>query len=206
MGLVGAAVPIGRHRKRCRRMLCRPSYVRVLPSSPPGWIRTSDLRRRRTELCPLSYGRESPRQELNPHLGRTKGACLPLTLRGLDGDGGSRTRSSSVQARRSANRASSPSVRRGSWGNQGFPHAEATAFFLKNLIPSVMRTGGVEPPQSVTLRLQRSELAGAQRPRERAADRDRTGTAGITTPGAAGYTTAAMSIARVGFEPTISSS
>jgi hypothetical protein len=27
-----------------------------------------------------------------------------------------------------------------------------------------MRTGGVEPPQSVTLRLQRSELAGAQRP------------------------------------------
>jgi hypothetical protein len=59
--------------------------------------------------------------------------------------------------------------------------------------PQAMRTGGVEPPQSVTLRLQRSELAGAQRPRKRAADRDRTGTAGITTPGAAGYTTAAMS-------------
>ena len=25
--------------------------------------------------------KKSPRQELNPHLGRTKGACLPLTLR-----------------------------------------------------------------------------------------------------------------------------
>jgi hypothetical protein len=53
----------------------------------------------------------SLRQESNPHLGRTKGACLPLTLRrleGADGDGGSRTRSSSVQARRSATRASSP--------------------------------------------------------------------------------------------------
>ena len=37
---------------------------------------------------------ESLRQELNPHLGRTKGACLPLTLRrrDVDGDGGSRTR------------------------------------------------------------------------------------------------------------------
>jgi hypothetical protein len=49
----------------------------------------------------------SLRQESNPHLGRTKGACLPLTLGG-DGDGGSRTRSSSVQTRCSAARASSP--------------------------------------------------------------------------------------------------
>ena len=35
---------------------------------------------------PLSYGRltsRSLRQESNPHLGRTKGACLPLTLRRL---------------------------------------------------------------------------------------------------------------------------
>ena len=54
------------------------------------------------------------------------------------------------------------------------------AFFQKNLIPKLMRTGRVEPPQSLTLRVQRSELAGARRPRER--------------------------VARVGFEPTVSSS
>jgi hypothetical protein len=36
---------------------------------------------------------KSLRQELNPHLGRTKGACLPLTLRRhvVNGDGGTRT-------------------------------------------------------------------------------------------------------------------
>ena len=35
-------------------------------------------------LCPLSYGRErSLRQESNLRLGRTKGACWPLTLRRL---------------------------------------------------------------------------------------------------------------------------
>jgi hypothetical protein len=52
--------------------------------STPGWIRTSGCCRRGAVLCPLSYGRascKSLRQELNPHLGRTKGACLPLTLR-----------------------------------------------------------------------------------------------------------------------------
>src|SRR5262249_39778844 len=83
------------------------------PQSTSGRSRTSDRCRRRAALCPLSYGRQkSPRQESNPHLGRTKGACLPLTPRRLDtwsrraaapseidGDGGSRTRSSSVQAR-----------------------------------------------------------------------------------------------------------
>src|SRR5206468_9531013 len=52
-------------------------------SGTPGWSRTSGLCRRRAALSPLSYGRtkRSLRQELNPHLGRTKGACLPLTLR-----------------------------------------------------------------------------------------------------------------------------
>jgi hypothetical protein len=52
------------------------------------------------------------------------------------GDGGSRTRSSSVQTRCSATRASSP-----------------------------MRTGGVEPPQRAAPGLQPEELASAQRPR-----------------------------------------
>ncbi len=62
-------------------VLFRLSYVRE--SGTPGWSRTSGLCRRRTALSPLSYGRakRSLRQELNPHLGRTKGACLPLTLR-----------------------------------------------------------------------------------------------------------------------------
>ncbi len=59
-----------------------PSELRPR-SGTPGWSRTSGLCRRRTALSPLSYGRakRSLRQELNPHLGRTKGACLPLTLR-----------------------------------------------------------------------------------------------------------------------------
>ncbi len=86
-------------------------------------------------LFRLSYVRaRSLRQESNPHLGRTKGACLPLTLRRLDGDGGSRTRSSSLQARCSATRASSPG-----WSNR-------------------VRTDGVEPPQREAPRLQRGEL------------------------------------------------
>ena len=94
-------------------------------------------------LFRLSYVRaRSLRQESNPHLGRTKGACLPLTLRRLDGDGGSRTRSSSLQARCSTTRASSP------W-----------------LWTYVMRTDGVEPPQREAPRLQRGELTLAQRPR-----------------------------------------
>jgi hypothetical protein len=54
--------------------------------STPGWNRTSVLCRRRAALCPLSYELRSPRQELNPHLGRTKGACLPLTLRRQEGN------------------------------------------------------------------------------------------------------------------------
>ena len=43
-----------------------------------------------------------------------------------------------------------------------------------------MRTGGVEPPQHEAARLQRAELADAQRPRE-VTDRARTGTARLTT-------------------------
>jgi hypothetical protein len=90
---------------------------------------------------------------------------LPLTLRRRSGDGRSRTDIFLVASE---------------------------ALVLLSYIPE-MRTGGVEPPQREATGLQPAELANAQRPRGRAADRDRTGTAGITTPGACRYTTATMS-------------
>jgi hypothetical protein len=90
-----------------------------------------------------------------------------------------------------------------------------------------VRTGGVEPPQPEAAGLQPVELTGAQRPRARAADRIRAGTARITTSNAAvtpqppragttGLEPAAyrltsecspselrpQRVARVGFEPT----
>ncbi len=101
------------------------------------------------------------------------------------------------------------------------------------LHPRVIRTGGVEPPQPEALALQAGELADAQRPLEGVAGRTRTGVAGITTPNARRYTTATIftgtaglepaasrltsersgrlsyapkGVARVGFEPTVSSS
>jgi hypothetical protein len=135
------------------------------PRSTPGWSRTSGLCRRRTALCPLSYGRvmetvgveptsaslqarcsarlsyipvcRSLRQESNPHLGRTKGACLPLTLR--------------------------------------------------------RRTGGVEPPQREATGLQPAELAGAQRPQEGWPAGLEPALSGVTAPGASVYTTTTMS-------------
>ena len=131
-----------------------------------------------------SQGRRSLRQELNPHLGRTKGACLPLTLRRLDGDGGSRTRSSSLQARCSATRASSPR-----WST------------------CVMRTDGVEPPQREAPRLQRGELTLAQRPpnrKSKVADRVRTGADGAHNPGCFRYTTATTKAGTTGLEPAAS--
>ena len=100
-GLFGVAL-------RCSVLM---SYVRV---STPGWIRTSALCPRKAVLESAelrAYAvKQSLRQESNPHLIRTKGACLPLTLRRpeLHGDGGSRTHSSSVQARCSSGRTSSP--------------------------------------------------------------------------------------------------
>jgi hypothetical protein len=64
---------------------CRPCSVRPA-GIEPATSATSE------QHSPLSYGRQkSLRQDSNPHLGRTKGACLPLTLRRLDGDGGNRT-------------------------------------------------------------------------------------------------------------------
>jgi hypothetical protein len=99
--------------------------------------RTGEVGARRAAFTPQAFAR-SLRQDSNPHLGRTKGACLPLTLRRQGGDGGSRTRSSSVQARRSATR---------------------------ELHPHGMRTDGVEPPRHEAPGLQPGELTIAQRPR-----------------------------------------
>ena len=65
-------------------MLCRLSYVRenryarLESNQRPLPSRGSALS---TEL--RACEEESLRQESNPHLGRTKGACLPLTLRRL---------------------------------------------------------------------------------------------------------------------------
>src|SRR3954469_11784622 len=63
----------------------------------------------------------SLRQESNPHLGRTKGACLPLTLRRLD-----KVETAGVEP-------APPCCKRGALPPE--PH------------PQVMRTDGVEPSQ-----------------------------------------------------------
>ena len=106
----------------------------------PGWSRTSVLRRRKTALSSTELrASESLRQELNPHLGRTKGACLPLTLRRLDvhGDGGSRTRNL-----------------------PGASGLLCQLSFIPGLCCVKVRTDGVEPPQREAPRLQRGELTG----------------------------------------------
>jgi hypothetical protein len=111
---------------------------------------------------PLSYGRvESLRQESNPHLGRTKGACLPLTLRRLDGDGRSRTRSSSLQARRSSDRATSPRCGR----VESNHHSRGQRLY--------------RPLSSPVLSVRANRAVG----------RTRTDTARVTTSGACRYTT-----------------
>jgi hypothetical protein len=92
----------------------------------------------------------SLRQESNPHLGRTKGACLPLTLRRLE-------------VARWRRRESNPLLL-----------GASEALCHQSFIPEV-RTGGVEPPQREAAGLQPVELAGAQRPRERAVRGDRPG-------------------------------
>ena len=147
----------------------------------------------------------SLRQDSNPHLGRTTGACLPLTLR-----------------------------RRTEWRcRESNPILLGASEALSRLsfIPEAMCPGGVEPPQREASAFQAGELAGAQRPREGVAGRTRTGVAGITTRSNRRYTTATagtaglepapsrltsersgrlsyapIEVARVGFEPTVSSS
>ncbi len=97
-----------------------PSELRP-PSGTPGWSQTSGLYRRRAALCSLSYGRvgKEPPAGVEPAPRPYKGRVLPLTLRRQDGDGGSRTRSSSVQMRCSAVKASSPDGLKGR--SRGWP-------------------------------------------------------------------------------------
>lgn len=92
-------------------------------TSTPGWSRTSGRCRRGAALCPLSYGRvgRSLRQESNPHLGLTTGACLPLNT---------------TEANEWRRRESNPLL---------FGASEALS--RTSFIPGLMRTGGVEPPQ-----------------------------------------------------------
>jgi hypothetical protein len=154
----------------------------------------------------LSYVRASKslRQESNPHLDRTKGACLPLTLR----------------RRRWRRRESNPLLL-----------GASEALCHQSFIPG-MRTDGVEPPQREAPRLQRGELTHAQRPRgmgwpagieptprgsrprmlpstprpPRSGD-DRTRTGGLSPDKRALCSSELRPrVARVGFEPTVSSS
>jgi hypothetical protein len=113
--------------------------IELHPHSTPGWTRTTVRCLRKTTLFRLSYGRKrSLRQESNPHFGRTKGACLPLTLRRL----GWRRRDSNP-----------------------LPRVASAVLFRLSYIPKV-RTGGIEPPQPGATGLQPGELAIAQRPRD----------------------------------------
>jgi hypothetical protein len=79
----------------CFRLHHRPlnRYARLESNQRPLPSQSSAL------SSELRASGRSLRQESNPHLGRTKGACLPLTLRRRSGDGRARTCSSSVQAR-----------------------------------------------------------------------------------------------------------
>jgi hypothetical protein len=118
--------------------------------APPGW-RPGALP---SELHP----RESLRQESNPHLGRTKGACYAVDT------------TEAKWRRRESN-----------------PHllVASEALCHQSYIPREVRTGRVERPQREAAGLQPVELTSTQRPQDRAAGRIRTGTSRITTSDAA---------------------
>jgi hypothetical protein len=132
-------------------VLFRLSYVRV---TPPGAARDG----------------RSLRQDSNPHLGRTKGACLPLTLR-------------RQRWRRSESNRHLPRCKRGARPVELHPLVEKRE----------VRTGGLEPPQHEATGLQPAELAIAQRPHEmRWPAGFEPAPTGLTTPGASVYTTTTM--------------
>ena len=96
-GLRGWSSPCSRVHHGCAKRTTRverasPEWrsgalpTELRPHSPPGWIRTGVFCLRRAALfhCATSVQR-SLRQESNPHLGLTTGACLPLTLRRRNG-------------------------------------------------------------------------------------------------------------------------
>ena len=180
-------------------MLFRLSYVRI---STPGWSRTSVLRRRRAALCPLSYGRVEPPAGVEPAPRPYNGRVLAVDTTEAVGGGIEPARPFSLQATESAPAARSRGRRplelrrvlaeaESEWrrpeSNPHLPRCKrgAPPVELHPRDGRVMRTGGVEPPQPEASGLQPAELAGAQRPREGAADRIRTGTARFTTSDAA---------------------
>ena len=146
------------------QVLFRLSHVREVVR--PAGVEPAASAFARQRSRPLSYGRlcEEPPAGVEPAPRPYDGRVLAVdTTEARSGDGGSRTRSSSVQARRPSPWASSPC----------------------ELVSQECGGVGVEPPQAEAAGLQPAELPAAQRPRERAADRIRTGTARITTSDAA---------------------
>ena len=142
-------------------MASRCSSDRATSADTPGWTR---IRRppwlHAGNALPLSYGRRrSPRQESNPHLIRTKGACYPLTLRRLEVEtAGFEPATSSVQARCSFQLSYIPTSANG-WS----------------------RTTTAGGPRVTAGRARQCSAFACS---ARAAGRVRTGAAGFTTPGA----------------------
>jgi hypothetical protein len=158
------------------------SYVRV---HTPDWIRTSVLRPRKAVLgsAELRAFDAEPPAGVEPTPRPYEGRVLPLTLRRPDGDGGNRTHA-----------LLGASERRSQSASPGFPQPSGFASVKPDSakIPKArllgsrgrcdgrssrwaggaMRTGGVEPPQPEATRLQRAELAGAQRPQSECGRRD----------------------------------
>jgi hypothetical protein len=176
-------------------------------SGTPGWSRTSVLCRRRAALSALSYGRrEEPPAGVEPALRPYKGRVLAVHT---------------TEARRWRRRESNPLLL-----------GASEVLFRLSYIPTV-RTDGVEPSQPGAPRLQRGELARCSASARKWGDRPGSnrrrgahnpgcfrlhhghhgaGTTGLE-PAASRLTSErsarlsyAPEVARVGFEPTVSSS
>ena len=125
-----------------RPVLFRLSYVRAIRPAgvePAASAVSEQCSPAELQGVRRSRKRESLRQESNPHPGRTKGVCLPLTLR-----------------RHGWRRRESNPLLLGA----------SEALCHQSFIPETVRTGGVEPPQPEATGLQRGELTSAQRPQE----------------------------------------
>jgi hypothetical protein len=130
----------------------------------PGWTRTSGLCRRRTALCPLSYGRvQEPPAGVEPAPRPYKGRVLAVDTTeakvetaGLE----SRPRRLCLQ------RGRCPASRGvAAWAEPASSRCKRGALPVE-LRPQRVRTGGFEPPQPEAAGLQPVELANAPRPRE----------------------------------------
>ena len=146
-------------------MLFRLSYIRVeharLESNQRPLPSQSSALSAELRACAKSL-----RQESNPHLGHTTGACLPFTLRRLEVETvGLEPTFPSVQARRSAQLSYIPGCRCGRVESNHHSARRQGYSLLSSPVLSV-------------------------RVERRAADRIRTGTARFTTSDACRYTTA----------------